>query len=285
MSKIWLVTGAARGLGRSIVEAAVAAGERVVATARDPRRLERLQALRGGDLRIFALDVTNAGAARAAVDFAIETFGRLDVVVNNAGYGHVTPFEQTAEADFRLQIDTNFYGVVNLTRAALPAMRRQGSGHIINISSIGGRLSTPGLSAYQAAKWAVGGFTEVLAKEVSAFGVKMVAVEPGGMRTGWVAAATDGAPKLLPDYEASVGAMISAMRTSIGREIGDPAKIASVIVDLTTRDALPAHLVLGKAALRICGQAEAARQAEAAQWAAISASTDFADDSPPDTRQ
>jgi NAD(P)-dependent dehydrogenase (short-subunit alcohol dehydrogenase family) len=125
----------------------------------------------------------------------------------------------------------------------------------------------------------------VLAKEVSAFGVKMVAVEPGGMRTGWVAAATDGAPKLLPDYEASVGAMISAMRTSIGREIDDPAKIASVIVDLTTRDALPAHLVLGKAALRICGQAEAARQAEAAQWAAISASTDFADDSPPDTRQ
>ncbi|WP_027581374.1 SDR family oxidoreductase [Bradyrhizobium sp. Ai1a-2] len=285
MSKIWLVTGAARGLGRSIVEAAVAAGERVVATARDPRRLERLQALRGGDLRIFALDVTNAEAAQAAVDFAIEAFGRLDVVVNNAGYGHVTPFEQTAEADFRLQIETNFYGVVNLTRAALPAMRRQRSGYIINISSLGGRLSTPGLAAYQAAKWAVGGFTEVLAKEVSGFGVKMVAVEPGGMRTGWVAAATDSAPPLLPEYEASVGAMIGAMKTSVGREIGDPAKIAKVIVDLTTRDALPAHLVLGKAALRLCGEAEAARQAEAAEWADISASTDFADLSHPDTRR
>jgi NAD(P)-dependent dehydrogenase (short-subunit alcohol dehydrogenase family) len=219
------------------------------------------------------------------VDFAIETFGRLDVVVNNAGYGHVTPFEQTAEADFRLQIETNFYGVVNLTRAALPAMRRQRSGYIINISSLGGRLSTPGLSAYQAAKWAVGGFTEVLAKEAAAFGVKMVAVEPGGMRTGWVAAATDSAPKLLPDYEPSVGAKIGAMRTSIGREIGDPAKIAEVIVNLTKRDALPAHLVLGEAAMRLCSEAEAARQAEAAEWAEISASTDFVDPPRSGTRQ
>ena len=285
MSKIWLVTGAARGLGRSIAEAAVAAGERVVATARNPRRLEDLQAPRGADLRILALDVTSSEAAQAAVDFAIETFGRLDVVVNNAGYGHVTPFEQTNEADFRLQVETNFYGVVNLTRAALPAMRRQRSGYIINISSLGGRLSTPGLSAYQAAKWAVGGFTEVLAKETAAFGVKMVAIEPGGMRTGWVAAATDSAPKLLADYEPSVGAMIGAMRAAVGREIGDPAKIAEVIVDLTTREALPAHLVLGKVALRLCSDAEAARQAEAAEWADISASTDFVDPPQSGTRQ
>ncbi|MEY9524033.1 NAD(P)-dependent dehydrogenase (short-subunit alcohol dehydrogenase family) [Bradyrhizobium japonicum] len=280
MPKVWLITGAGRGLGRSIVSAALQADEYVLATGRDRSRLLRLESEMGGRLRTIVLDVTDADAARSAVDFAIETFGRLDVLVNNAGYGRLAPFEQTADPDFRMQMETNFYGVVNLTRAALPLMRIQRSGYIINVSSVGGRVGTAGLSAYQAAKWAVGGFTEVIAKEAAAFGVKVLAIEPGGMRTDWVAAATSEHTELLPDYDASVGAMMRMMKGSIGREMGDPAKVADVIVSLTNRDALPAHLLLGAGAMRLCAETDAARQAEAELWAATSASTDFSSSDP-----
>src|ERR1700750_2516954 len=184
-SRTWLVTGSARGLGRFISEAVLAAGDRLVAGARDPERLVDLVDRYGDRIRPVALDVTDEVAARHAVDLALNAFGRLDVLVNNAGYGHTIPFEQMTTQDFSDQVETNLFGVVNLTRAGLRGMRKQHAGHIFQVSSAGGRTSTPGLSAYQAAKWAVGGFTEVLAKEVSAFGVKMVAVEPGGMRTGW----------------------------------------------------------------------------------------------------
>jgi NAD(P)-dependent dehydrogenase (short-subunit alcohol dehydrogenase family) len=277
MSKIWLVTGSARGLGRSIVEAALAAGHSVLATARDVARLADLQERHGARLRSFALDVTDGAAAQAAVDFAISAFGRLDVLVNNAGFGRFVPFEQMDAADFRAQIDANFYGVVNLTRAALPAMRAQRSGHIINISSVGGRVGTPGLSAYQAAKWAVGGFTEVLAQEVAPFGVKVIAVEPGGMRTDWGLAARGDAPALLPDYEPSVGAILGLLKNYIGKEIGDPEKIARVVADLANHESLPAHLLLGSDALHVFGAADAARRKAAADWASVSASTDFVD--------
>lgn len=276
MPKIWLITGSARGLGRDITEAALAAGDSVVATARDIGRLADLESRHPGQLHSFALDVTDASAARAAVDFAVETFGRLDVLVNNAGFGHISPFEQTEEADFRAQIDTNLYGVVNLTRAAIPAMRSQRSGHIINISSVGGRVGTAGLSAYQAAKWAVGGFTEVLALELAPFGVKIIAIEPGGMRTDWGTTAMANAPALLPDYEPSVGAILGMLKAYAGNAIGDPKKVAGVVVDLTTHDTLPVHLILGSDALHVFGQAEAARQQAAKEWAPVSTSIDIA---------
>ncbi|UDL89457.1 SDR family NAD(P)-dependent oxidoreductase [Mesorhizobium sp. PAMC28654] len=275
MSKIWLITGSARGLGRDITEAALAAGNSVVATARDVGRLADLESRYPGQLRSFALDVTNATAAQASVDFAIDAFGRLDVLVNNAGFGHVSPFEQTEEADFRAQIDTNLYGVVNLTRAVVPVMRAQRSGHIINISSVGGRTAAAGLSAYQAAKWAVGGFTEVLALELAPFGVKIISVEPGGMRTDWGATAIADAPALLPDYEPSVGAVLGMLKIYAGNAIGDPKKVADVVVDIAGRDSLPAHLILGSDALHVFGQAEAARQQAAKEWAPVSTSIDI----------
>lgn len=275
MSKIWLITGSARGLGRDITEAALAAGNSVVATARDVGRLADLESRYPGQISSFALDVTDATAAQASVDFAIATFGRLDVLVNNAGFGHVSPFEQTEEADFRAQIDTNLYGVINLTRAAIPAMRAQRSGHIINISSVGGRTATAGLSPYQAAKWAVGGFTEVLALELAPFGVKIISVEPGGMRTDWGYTAIADAPALLPDYEPTVGAVLGMLKVYAGNAIGDPRKVADVIVDLTRRDTLPAHLILGSDALHVFAQAEAARQQAAKEWAPVSTSIDI----------
>lgn len=275
MTKTWLITGSARGLGRSITEAALAAGHNVVATARDPGRLADLQERYPDTLLTFALDVTDAAAAQAAARFTTDSFGRVDVLVNNAGFGHAVAFEQGSDADFRAQIDTNFYGVVNLTRAVLPAMRGQRSGHIINISSVGGRTSTPGLSAYQAAKWAVGGFTEVLAKETAPLGIKLIAVEPGGMRTDWGEIARGNAPAVLPDYEPSVGAILNLLKNYVGHEIGDPAKIAQIILDLAERDTLPAHLILGSDALHVFAQAEAVRQKQAADWVAVSASSDF----------
>ncbi|MET1027242.1 MAG: SDR family NAD(P)-dependent oxidoreductase [Dongiaceae bacterium] len=275
MTKTWLVTGSAHGLGRHIVEAALAAGDKVVATARDTARLADLATAHRATLRRFELDVTDAVAAQAAVDFAVETFGRLDVLVNNAGYGHAAPFEQMSVTDFRGQIDTNFYGVVNLTRAALPIMRQQRGGYVINISSVGGRVGTPSMSAYQAAKWAVGGFTEVIAKEAAPFGVKVIAVEPGGMRTDWGFVARSKVPALLPDYEPSVGVLFNLLKDHAGHEIGDPAKVAKVIVDLTTRATLPAHLLLGSDALVVCDGAEEVRRQEAAAWREVSKSTDF----------
>ena len=215
-------------------------------------------------------------AANVAVTVAVDTFGRLDVLVNNAGYGHAVAFEQTSEASFRAQIETNFYGVVNLTRAALPVLRAQRSGHIINISSVGGRTGTPGLSAYQSAKWAVGGFSEVIAREVAPFGVKIVCVEPGGMRTSWGEIARGNTPAVMPDYQPSVGAVLDLLRTYVGNEIGDPERIAGIILDLSRRETLPAHLVLGSDALFVLAQADAQRQREAAEWAQVSRSSDFA---------
>jgi NAD(P)-dependent dehydrogenase (short-subunit alcohol dehydrogenase family) len=274
MSKVWLITGSARGLGRNILEAALAAGESVLATARDPGRLADLKVTYGERIETFALDVTDAEGAQAAVNQAIKTFGRLDVLVNNAGYGHFVPFEQTSAADFKAQVDTNFYGVVNMVRAALPVMRTQKSGYIINISSIGGRTGAPGLSAYQSAKWAVGGFTEVLAQEAAPFGVKVIAVEPGGMRTDWGFIAMEKQTDLLPEYQHSVGMMLGLIKKYAGNEVGDPKKIADVVVDLTGHEVLPAHLILGSDALGVYEQVEGGRARAAKEWLAVSRSVD-----------
>lgn len=274
MSKVWLVTGSARGLGRNIAEAVLASGQRLVATARDPRRLEDLVEKYGGQIRTAALDVVDEDAASAAAQIAVDAFGRLDVVVNNAGYGDIAPFEQLSAERFKALIDTNFYGVVNVTRAALPIMRRQKSGCILQISSVGGRLALPGSAGYHAAKWAVGGFTEAVAQEVAHFGVKVCALEPGGMRTSWGTRANRDIPDLLPDYEASVGAIVKALKPLWGHENNDPARVAQVVLRLAASDRLPAHLLLGSDAVQYAGEAEATRAADAARWREISISTD-----------
>jgi len=274
MSRVWLVTGSASGLGRNIAEAVLAAGDRLVATARDPRRLEDLVQKHGDQVRTAALDVTDESAAQAAVQAAVAAFGRLDVVVNNAGYGDIAPFEQLSSERFKAVVDTNFYGVVNVTRAAVPIMRMQKSGCILQISSVGGRLTRPGSTPYHAAKWAVGGFTESLAQELAPFGVKVCALEPGGMRTNWGVRANQDMPELFPDYEPSVGAVVKALKSYWGQEISDPIKVAQVVLRLADSDRLPAHLLIGSDAVRFAAEAEATRVAEAAQWRELSLSTD-----------
>ena len=285
MSKVWLVTGSASGLGRNIAEAVLESGAHLMATARDPRRIDDLGKKYGDRIRTASLDVADEEAAKAAVQAAVKAFGRLDVVVNNAGYGDIAPFEQLSPERFKALIDTNFYGVVYTTRAALPVMRKQRNGCILQISSVGGRLARPGSAGYHAAKWAVGGFSEALAQEVAPFGVKVCALEPGGMRTNWGARANQDTPSLLPDYEPSVGAVIKALASYWGNEISDPAKVAQLILRLADSEHLPAHLLLGSDAAQYTDQAETTRSQEAERWREVSVSTDVDAKEPlPDVR-
>ncbi|HET7535241.1 MAG TPA: SDR family NAD(P)-dependent oxidoreductase [Candidatus Didemnitutus sp.] len=275
MPKVWIITGSGSGLGRAIAEAALQAGEQVVATARHTDQLTDLVARYGSRVLAFPLDVTIEAEGKAAVQAAVEMFGRLDVLVNNAGYGDARPFEQIPSAEFRKLVETCLFGVVNMTRAALPVMRRQRNGHIIQISSLGGRTAFPGNAAYFASKWAVGGFTESLALETAPFGVKVTALEPGAMRTNWGKRAHAAREPLLPEYESSVGASTKQMEAYWGSESGDPAKVAHVILDVANAETLPPHILLGSDAFRLARQAEQARAADADRWRAVSASIDI----------
>jgi NAD(P)-dependent dehydrogenase (short-subunit alcohol dehydrogenase family) len=277
MAKVWLITGSGNGLGRDIAEAALAAGDNVVAGARRTEELAPLVAQYGGRLKPVTLEVRDEGAAKAAVQLAVDTFGRLDVLLNNAGYGQFGPFEQMNSEDFKAVVDTCFYGVVYTTRAAIPVMRRQKSGHIFQVSSVGGRLAVAGNTPYHAAKWAVGGFSDSLAMEVAPFGVKICTLEPGGIRTNWARRAGQNTPDLLPDYEASVGSTLKMLRGLEGRSEGDPRKIADVIVQLANSDEVPVRLILGVDAEQRVQQTEAARAKEAKKWRHFTVSTVFED--------
>ena len=275
MSSTWLITGASRGFGRELAEAAAKAGERVVATARRPEQLEDLVARYPDRVRAVALDVTDPAAARRAVEQAVEAFGSLDVVVNNAGYANSAPIEEMADADFRAQVEANLFGVVNVTRAALPVLRQQRSGTFVQFSSVGGRAGgTPGMGAYQTAKFAVEGFSEVLASEVAPFGVRVVIVEPGAFRTDWQGSSMV-RHEVGADYEETVGAINRYRDENDGVQPGDPARAARVILDVVASDAPPRRLVLGAAAVETVLAAEAKKTAETQKWAAVSASADF----------
>src|SRR6202140_3294005 len=276
--KTWLITGSGNGLGRNIAEAALAAGDTVVAGARRPEELAPLVAQYGERVKPVTLEVREETAAKAAVQLAVDIFGRLDVLVNNAGYGQFAPFEQMNAEDFQAVVDTCFYGAVYTTRAALPVMRKQRSGHIFQVSSVGGRLGVPGNTPYHAAKWAVGGFSDSLAMEVAPFGVKGCTLEPGGIRTNWARRAVQNAPDLLPEYEASVGSMLKMLQSLEGRAEGDPRKIADVILQLANSDEVPVRLILGVDAEKRVRQSEAARASEAEKWRHLTVSTLFEDE-------
>jgi NAD(P)-dependent dehydrogenase (short-subunit alcohol dehydrogenase family) len=275
MSKVWLITGSSRGFGAELLRAVLAHGDRVVATARQPERLRELVEGHEDRARVFALDVTDADAAVAAVQFAVAEFGRLDVVVNNAGYADSAPIEETDPADFRAQFEANLFGVVNVTRAALPVLRAQRSGVFVQFSSVGGRVGgTPGLAAYQTAKFGVEGFSEVLANEVDAFGVKVIIVEPGAFRTEWQGASmTMHEPG--PDYRDVIGFIHELRKTSNGRQAGDPARGARIIIDVVESPEPPRRLLLGSDAVELALTNGAQRIEEARQWADVSRSADF----------
>jgi len=275
---VFLVTGASRGLGRSIVVAALAAGHRVVAGVRDVHALDDVAVPDGAALVPVALDVTDADAARAAVDTAVERFGGLDVLVNNAGYANLASIEDGDADDFRAQVETNLFGVITLTRAALPVMREQGSGHIVQVSSVGGRLATPGLGAYQTAKWAVGGFSSVLAAEVAPLGLHVTVLEPGGMRTDWAGSSMRVDP-VRPEYAETVG--VSARMhggTSIGAS--DPDLVARLVLDVVAMEEPPLRLLVGPDAYALATAAGRALLAADERWETLSRSTAAPDATP-----
>ncbi len=274
MSQVWLITGSSRGVGRALAEAVLEKGHKLIATARNPAQLDDLVKRYGDNVRAVALDVTDAAAARTAVKAATDAFGRLDVLVNNAGYGDVASFEDMPDEVFRAQIETNFFGVVNVTKAALPVMRAQRSGHIIQVSSVGGRLTTPGLSAYQSAKWAVGGFSGVLAKETAPLGIKVTVLEPGGMRTDWAGSSMKAYPSNAA-YDATVGAMAKFRENFTGKENGDPKKVADAILHIATLDDPPLRLLMGNDAVHLVEADDEARVASDKKWRDLSLSIDF----------
>ena len=278
MSQVWFITGSSRGLGRALAEAVLAAGHKLVATARNPIQLADLVERYGNQVRAIALDVTDAAAARTAVQTALDEFGALDVVVNNAGYANSSAIEETSDEDFRAQIETNLFGVVNVTKAALPIFHKQRSGHFIQLSSIGGRVGgTPGMGAYQTAKWAVEGFSEVLSNEVKPFGVKVIIIEPGAFRTDWGGSSMRKV-EASEDYDQTVGAMNRFRESTVDKWPGDPARAAKIILDIVQLDEPPLRLLLGARAVESAENASKTRAAEAEKWAEVGRSADF----PPD---
>ena len=288
MARTWFITGSSRGFGRALTEAALAAGDNVVATARNPRHdLDGDNATgRDGDnatgrdswhdrVLELPLDVTDPAAAEAAVARAVERFGRIDVVANNAGYGNPGAIEDIGMDDFRAQVEANFYGVVNVTRAALPVLRAQGAGHFLQFSSIGGRVGgSPGMAAYQAAKFAVEGFSEVLNAEVEPLGLKVTIIEPGPFRTDWGGSSMSFHPVSAP-YEPTVGKMNAFRRETDGTWPGDPVRAAHILLDVVNSPNPPLRLLLGAAAVDAARKSSAERAAEAEEWAEVSRSADF----------
>src|ERR1700712_4052700 len=231
MTKIWFITGSSRGLGRSLTEAVLAGGDKVAATARNTETLNDLVEKYGDQIYPVQLDVTDYKEVHQAVANTVAHFGRIDVLVNNAGFGITGAAEAYTDEQVRSQLETNLYAPIEITRAVLPYMRKQRSGRILQISSIGGRVGNAGLTMYQAAKFGLGGFSEALAKEVSPLGILVTCVEPGGFRTEWMSTSMTFAPEV-EGYEKTVGARKALFTSDKFIPMGDPAKAAKVMIDL-----------------------------------------------------
>ena len=270
----WFITGAASGFGHAFAEHALARGHNVVATARDAGRLADLVALAPERVLATPLDVDVAGAAEAAVEAAVARFGRIDVLVNNAGYGVVGALEETSDADLRALMNTNFFGAMAVTRAALPVLRAQKSGAIVNISSLGGQLSFAGFSAYSASKFALEGASEALAQEVAPFGIKVLIVEPGQFRTQLAGSGMRHMP-VIEAYQPVVGATREFAHSMHNTQAGDPRKAAAAIAKALEAQHTPLRLQLGGDSVDAVRTHAQAMLKEMEAWEAVSRSTDF----------
>jgi len=270
--QVWFITGTSSGFGEAFARYALAQGHRVVATARDPRKLDALVALAPERVLALPLDVTLAGAAQNAIDAAYERFGRIDVLINNAGYGVIGAVEETSDAALRAIMDTNFFGAVDVMRAALPRLRAQRSGAVVNLSSLGGQLSMAGFGAYSASKFALEGISEALALEMAPFGVKVLIVEPGSFRTNLAGAAM----LQLPEngaYDQTAGATRAFARGMHHTQPGDPAKAAAAIDQALRAEHTPLRLQLGQDAVDMVRDHAATLLRDLEAWSALAADT------------
>lgn len=273
--KIWFITGASTGFGRLLAEQVLAAGGSVVATARKPDQIADLTGQYPDRALALALDVTNEVAIEAAVDAAIERFGRVDVLVNNAGYGLAGAIEEATEEEFMPVFETNVFGLIRVTRALLPHLRSQRSGHIVNLSSIAGLIGSPGWGYYNASKFAVEGFSEALAAEMAPLGVHVTIVEPGPFRTDFLGRSGVEARQRIADYDSTAGKTRQYFHDQAGKQMGDPARAAAAIIMAVESETPPKHLVLGKIAYaRMTARLDQWKQ-ELLAWEDVALGADF----------
>jgi len=273
--KVWLVTGASTGFGRELVEYLLTNGARVVATARKVEGLADLGTRYPQHALVAAMDVTDPKQVDAAVSAAVKRFGRVDVLVNNAGYGMVGAVEESAEDEFRPMFEVNVFGLIRVTQAVLPQMRKQGSGHIVNLSSIGGLVATPGFGLYNATKFAVEGLSEALAQEVKPLGISVMIVEPGPFRTKFLGKAGGEAKRRIPEYDQTSGKMRAYFTEQDGKQPGDPQKAVAAIVKAVEAEHPPLHLLLGASTIpRVKAKIEALEK-DLAAWEATTLGADY----------
>ncbi len=273
--RVWFITGASTGFGRLLAEEVLKRGEHVIATARDVTKIQDLAQQYPETARAFALDVTSASAISSVTEQAIAAFGQIDVLVNNAGYGVNGAIEEVSDDEFEHMFQTNIYGLVRTTRALLPHMRERRSGHILNLSSIGGLIGSAGWGFYNTTKFAVEGFSEALAAEMKPLGVHVTVVEPGPFRTDFLGRSGKLAEKELPDYKETAGKARDYLRTNSGKQAGDPQKAIEAMITVVDSSEPPVHLILGKSALKRFREKLVNWGTEMDRWEEVTAGADF----------
>ncbi|WP_029109110.1 oxidoreductase [Mycobacterium sp. URHD0025] len=271
----WLITGCSTGIGREIARAALQAGHQVVVTARRTEAVQDLVDEFGANTRAVALDVTDAAQIAAAVDAADHAFGGIDVLVNNAGHGYLSAVEEGEDAAVRKLFDTNYFGVVDMIKAVLPAMRERRSGHIVNISSMTGLVANPPNAYYSSTKFALEALTEALAAEVQPLGIKVTAIEPGAFRTDWAARSMQETSSAIDDYAENVGARKTLIKQFANDLPGDPRKVAAAVLMVTGLDEPPLRLLLGRDVLKAVRDKIAAMSASIDEWEAVTRDVNF----------
>lgn len=275
--KTFLITGVSSGLGRAFAAGALAAGHRVVGTVRRPADAEAFEALAADRAHARLLDVTDDAAVHSTVADIESTVGPVDVVIANAGYGLEGVFEEAPLSEVRKQFATNVFGVAATLQAVLPYMRRRRAGHLMAVTSMGGLMAVPGMSAYCASKFAVEGMLESIRQEVAGFGIRVTAIEPGSFRTDWAGRSMTRAERSIEDYDALFEPIRAARISASGNQLGNPEKAAAAVLAVVEDENPPAHLVLGSDALRLISAARAAVDEDIRAWESLSRSTDFPD--------
>ncbi|TXH33088.1 MAG: SDR family NAD(P)-dependent oxidoreductase [Rhodospirillaceae bacterium] len=274
-SPVWFITGCSTGFGHELAKLVIARGWRTVVTARDKSRLESLIDGHANTTLALDLDVTKPEQVQAAAKAAQARFGRIDILVNNAGYGYQATVEEGEEAKIRAQFDANAFGLFALTRAILPIMRQQHSGHVINLSSVAGFIGFPGSGYYAASKHAVEGWSDALAAEVAPLGIKVTCVEPGPFRTDWAGRSLKQTPNRIADYAETAGTRLKNTAAGSGKQPGDPIRAAEAMIKITQSENPPRHLVLGAFGIDAVTKKLRASLDEIEQWRELGLATDF----------